>query len=186
MIQVLSMHEAVPGHFVQLYHSNRCSSLARRVFPNGAFVEGWAVYGERLMLEAGYRDRDARLELQQLKFYLRTVLNALLDIGVHCDGMGEREAVEMLTRYGFQEDAEARAKWVRAQLSSTQLCTYFVGLQEILDLEAADRARGGDAWSRRDFVARLLAHGSPPVRHLRTLLLDGGAPASQPGTEAAP
>jgi uncharacterized protein (DUF885 family) len=186
MIQVLSMHEAVPGHFVQLYWSNRCPSLVRSVFPNGAFVEGWAVYSERLMIESGYGGGDPRLELQQLKFYLRTVLNALVDIGVHCDDMGEAEVARLLTGRGFQEESEARSKWVRAQLSSTQLCSYFVGLQEILDLEAADRERRGLAWSRRDFCERLLSHGSPPVRHLRALVLDAGGPRAEPALEAAP
>jgi uncharacterized protein (DUF885 family) len=138
------------------------------------------------MIDAGYGGGDPRLELQQLKFYLRTVLNALVDIGVHCDDLSEAEVVELLTKHGFQEESEARGKWVRAQLSSTQLCSYFVGLQEIADLEAEDRERRGAAWSRRDFCERLLSHGSPPVRHLRALVLDPGGPRAVPGLEAAP
>src|SRR5207249_7438254 len=98
----------------------------------------------------------------------------------------EREAVALLTRQGFQEESEARAKWLRAQLSSTQLCTYFVGQQEILDLQAEDRARRGAGWSQRDFDERLLSHGAPPARHLRALLLDTGSEVGEARKPAAP
>jgi uncharacterized protein (DUF885 family) len=184
MLQVLSMHEAVPGHFVQLCHAGRCASPVRSLFANAPFVEGWAVYAERLTVDAGYMHGDKRLALEQRKLYLRTVLNALLDIGVHCDGMTEDEGVAMLREQGFQEESEARGKWRRAQLGSTQLCAYFVGVQEILDLRAADRARLGAAWSTHDFNERLLAHGAPPVRHLRALLL-GADPSESPGRDPA-
>jgi hypothetical protein len=170
MLQVLAMHEAVPGHFVQFCLAGRCSHVVRDLFANSAFVEGWASYAEELTLDAGYGNGDPRLRLVQLKLALRAALNAVLDVGAHCDGMQEAEALALLRRVGFQEEAEASAKWVRVQLSSAQLCTYFVGLEEIRALEAEDRARGGPGWCRQEFVRRLLAHGSTPVRDLRELL----------------
>jgi uncharacterized protein (DUF885 family) len=178
MLQVLSMHEAMPGHFVQHCHARRCTRVVRNVLANSAFEEGWAVYAEALALEAGYGGGDPRLKLEQLKFRLRTVLNARLDAGVHCDGMTQEAAIAMLTHEGFQEPSEARGKWLRAQLTAAQLSTYFVGLEELRALETADRARAGAAWSRSDFVARLLAHGAPPVRDLRELLGDADARAA--------
>jgi uncharacterized protein (DUF885 family) len=170
MLQVLVMHEAMPGHFVQLCHARRTSHRVRNVFANDAFVEGWAVYAERLVMDAGYDGADVRLRLTACKLYLRTVLNARVDVGVHCEGMTEDEVIGMLVQEGFQEPTEARAKWTRAQLGATQLASYFVGLQEIEDLEAEDRAAVGALWTRRDFVDRLLAHGSPSVADLRLLL----------------
>ena len=177
MLQVLTMHEAVPGHFVQLCHARRSPHVVRELFANPAFVEGWAVYAEALTLDAGFGGGDPRLRLAQLKFALRSALNAVLDVAVHCDGMGEREALALLQRAGFQEEAEARAKWLRVQLSAGQLCAYFVGLTAIRHLEASDRAHAGPSWSQREFVARLLAQGSPPVRDLQELLWTAQAPA---------
>jgi uncharacterized protein (DUF885 family) len=173
MLQVLSMHEAVPGHFVQLCRARHCPHPVRDLFANGTFAEGWAVYAEDFTLDAGYGGGDPRLRLAQLKFALRSALNAILDVGVHCDGMAEPQALALLEQFGFQEETAARAKWLRVQLSAAQLCTYFVGLSEIRSLEAADRERAGAGWSRPEFVARLLAHGSPPVRDLRELLMAG-------------
>jgi uncharacterized protein (DUF885 family) len=169
-LQVLAMHEAVPGHYVQLCQARRCPHAVRDLFANGAFVEGWAVYAEDFALAAGYGDGDARLRLAQLKFALRSALNAVLDVAVHCDGMTEPQAIALLDQVGFQEEAEARAKWLRVQLSAGNLCTYFVGYASLRDLEGMDRQRAGPAWSRADFVARLLAHGAPPVRELGALL----------------
>lgn len=186
MLQVLSMHEAVPGHYVQHCHARRCPRMVRNVCSSGVFEEGWAVYAEALAVDAGYEKDDPRVRLEQLKFRLRSILNARLDIGVHCDGLQEAEAMAMLKHEGFQEESEARGKWLRAQLTATQLCTYFVGLEEIRDLEAADRTRVGAAWSKRDFVERLLAHGSPPVRDLRLLLLSADASRGGTPTTAAP
>src|SRR5205085_12075202 len=106
---------------------NRHASLIRKVLYNGAFAEGWAVYTEQMMLEQGYGDGDLSLRLHQLKFYLRTVVNAILDHRMHCTGMTDDEAKDLLINRGFQSEGEALAKIVRAKQSSTQLSTYFVG-----------------------------------------------------------
>jgi uncharacterized protein (DUF885 family) len=171
MIKVLSIHEAIPGHYVQLYYSNRFPSMVRGVFGSGPFIEGWAVYSERLMIDSGFDNHNPKLKLQQLKFYLRGVINTLLDISIHTEGMSEEDALELMIDGGFQEESEARGKWRRACLTSTQLSTYFVGVQEILDLERDYRKLVGDGFTQKEFNEKLLSHGSPPVKYLRELLL---------------
>jgi uncharacterized protein (DUF885 family) len=173
MVHILTIHEAMPGHFVQTYYANRCPSKVRSIFTSGTFVEGWAVYCERMMLDAGYMDSDPRLRLQQLKFYLRTVINAILDPEIHAGQMPEEMALDLMVNGGFQEMSEARGKWDRARLTSTQLSTYFVGLQEILDLRDRYREAKGSAFILKEFHADLLGHGSPPPRLLAEILFPG-------------
>jgi hypothetical protein len=127
MLQVLTIHEAYPGHYVQLAYSNRHPSLVRKVLYSGTFAEGWAVYTEQMMLDQGYGDGDLSLRLHQLKFYLRAVINAILDHKMHCANMTDEEAMKLLVERGFQTEGEAVGKILRAKQSSTQLSTYFVG-----------------------------------------------------------
>lgn len=176
MLQNLTVHEAMPGHALQLMHANRYRgrSPIRTVWWSGSFVEGWAVYSEELMAEHGYRTdvsprAAAAVRLQQLKMQLRTTINAILDIRYHCDDLDEAAAMELMQRQGFQEQGEAAGKWRRVQLSSTQLCTYFVGYTEVREL-ADDLRRAHPSWSERRRHDTMLAHGSPPARHIRALL----------------
>jgi len=136
---------------------------------SGSFVEGWAVYAEELMADHGYPGEGdaAAVRMQQLKMQLRMVINAILDARVHAHGMTEAQALALMTGRGFQEEGEAAGKWRRAQLTSAQLSTYYVGYTEVSDLAAELAKTGLDA---RDAHDRMLAHGSPPVRLLRTLL----------------
>jgi uncharacterized protein (DUF885 family) len=166
MVRNLTVHEAMPGHFLQLAHARRYrgATRVRSVVHSGPFVEGWAVYAERLMTEHGYGGLPVRL--QQLKMQLRMTINAIIDQAVHCDGMTEGEAMALMTQRGFQEEGEAAGKWRRALLTSTQLSTYFVGYQEV---SAVAEARPSGV-TLRDWHDRMLAHGSPAPRHLRTLL----------------
>ena len=127
MLNILTIHEAYPGHYVQLEYSNRNPSLIRKVLSSGAFVEGWAVYTEQMMLDQGYGDGDLVLRLNQLKWYLRSVANAVLDYRMHCTTMTDDEVMEFLTKRAFQSEGEARLKVIRAKQSSCQLSTYFVG-----------------------------------------------------------
>jgi uncharacterized protein (DUF885 family) len=175
MLKELCIHEAMPGHYVQGYYNNKFPSLLRRIFSSGTFVEGWAVYAERMMIQAGYLNDDPRMELTQLKMYLRTIINAILDYNIHAGYMTQEEAVKFMTEEGFQEQSEAEGKWVRASLTSTQLSTYFVGFQEIMDLEKAYRAKAGDKFSQKEFNQKLLSYGSPPVRILREIILSGNS-----------
>lgn len=171
MLVDLSVHEAMPGHYVQLFYANKFPSLVRAIFGNGPFIEGWAMYSERIMVNAGLMDFDPRYELQVLKMYLRAVINSILDAKIHAEGMTKEEAIKLMTQEGFQERSEAEGKWVRACLTSTQLCTYFVGIQEILDLEKDYKERMGERFSQKEFNQKLLSYGSPPTRFLREIIL---------------
>ena len=153
MLRLLTIHEAVPGHYLQGVYANRCPSIARTIFGSGVFAEGWAVYVTQVMLDAGFGSDDPALLLTHWKFYLRAVTNAMIDVGIHTAGMTEEEAVSLMVDGGFQEEAEARAKYDRARLSSTQLCTYFLGSMAMWDLERERRRRlavaSGDCARRR-------------------------------------
>ena len=166
MIRDLTVHEAMPGHFLQLAHSRRfrAATRVRALGWSGPFVEGWAVYTEEAMADLGFGGLPVRL--QQLKMQLRMSLNAIIDQLVHCDDLAEADAMAMMTGDGFQEEGEAAGKWRRALLTSTQLSTYFVGYTEVAAIAAA-RPFGATPRAWHD---AMLAHGSPPPRHLRTLL----------------
>jgi uncharacterized protein (DUF885 family) len=168
----LTIHEAMPGHYLQLAHSNRYPSVLRAMLGSGPFVEGWAVYTERVMQEQGFRAGDPLMQLVQLKWYLRSITNAIMDAGVHVDGMTRDEAMKLMVDTGFQEEREAAGKWVRAQLSSTQLSTYFVGYQEHSDMRAEAERRAGGKFDARRYHDTVLSFGSPPVRFVRELLFD--------------
>ncbi|MEV0896224.1 DUF885 domain-containing protein [Actinoplanes sp. NPDC049802] len=166
MLRNLTVHEAMPGHFLQIAHSRRfrAATRVRALGWSGPFVEGWAVYAEELMTGLGFGGLPVRL--QQLKLQLRMSLNAIIDQLTHCEGMAEPEAMELMTGRGFQEEGEAAGKWRRALLTSTQLSTYFVGYTEVAAIAAA-RPFGATPKAWHD---AMLAHGSPPPRHLRSLL----------------
>ena len=172
MIQLLAIHEGMPGHYLEGWHSAKYPSVLRGVLRSGLFAEGWAVYTERMMQEQGYLDNDPLFHLVQLKFYLRTVANAILDQGVHVDGWTREQAMQLMTHDTFQQESEAAGKWVRAQLTSAQLPTYFVGVQEQLDLREAVRARQGAAFNLKAYHDQVLSYGAPPVRYVRELMLD--------------
>jgi uncharacterized protein (DUF885 family) len=171
-VNELTIHEAMPGHYVQLAHANRYRSPIRAVMQSNAFVEGWAMYGEQLMSEQGYMDHDPLMQLVHLKWDLRATANAILDQAVHVDGMTREQAIHMLMHDTFQEEREAAAKWVRVQLTATQLATYFVGFQEHLALRDDARQRWGSAFSLKRYHDTALAFGSPPVRYVRELMFD--------------
>ncbi|TDB77599.1 DUF885 domain-containing protein [Micromonospora sp. KC721] len=166
MIRNLTVHEAMPGHFLQLAHARRYAgpTRVRPLTESGVFIEGWAVYAEELMVGLGFGGLPVRL--QQLKMQLRMTINALLDQLVHCEELPEAEAMALMTGRGFQEEGEAAGKWRRALLTSTQLSTYFVGWSEMADIA---RVRPAGV-SVREWHDAMLAHDCPPPRHLRTLL----------------
>ncbi len=168
----LTIHEAMPGHYLQIAHSNRYPSVLRAMLGSGPFVEGWAVYTERVMQEQGFRGDDPLMRLVQLKWYLRAVTNAIIDSAIHVDGMTRDEAMRLMTVTGFQEEREAAGKWVRAQLTSAQLSTYFVGYLEHADLRAAAEQRWGGEFALKRFHDQVLSYGSPPVRFVRALMFD--------------
>ena len=194
-IDLTTIHEGSPGHYLQLVYSNRCPSLARTIFGSGVFVEGWAVYVTQVMMDAGFKADDPALLLVHWKFYLRAITNAMIDIGIHAGSMTEAEAMELMVRGGFQEESEARKKWDRARLTSTQLSTYFVGSMEMWSLERERRVRAAVAsgdprgaaavpaprvvggfgetpgFSHKEHLESVIAYGSPPIPLIRRILL---------------
>jgi uncharacterized protein (DUF885 family) len=186
MLQILTVHEAYPGHYVQLAYSNRCPSFIRRVLFSGVFAEGWAVYTEQMMLDQGFGRRHERggergggmgqgkqslaIRLHQLKFYLRAVINAILDHKMHCDGMIDEQAMELLTKRAFQSEGEALGKIIRAKQSSCQLSTYFVGRMAFYRLRQEIQREQGEQFDLGRYHEAVLAHGTLPVKYLPELV----------------
>ncbi|MDP1876538.1 MAG: DUF885 domain-containing protein [Actinomycetota bacterium] len=172
----LVAHEAMPGHVLQLAHARTLESetRVRRLGRSGVLVEGWAVYAEQMMVDAGYQPLDdprsaLAVTLQQRKMLLRGIINTILDISVHAHGMQEAEAMSLMVDRGFQEVGEAAGKWRRALLTAAQLPTYHVGFRAVETIAADLRVLHPD-WSPRQVHDLMLAFGSPAPRHLRTLL----------------
>jgi uncharacterized protein (DUF885 family) len=178
MIRDLTVHEAMPGHFLQLARSNefRAPTLVRAIFQSGSFIEGWAVYCEQVMAEQGYGGPEVKM--QQLKMRLRAICNAILDQSIHAGNMSEQEAMDLMTKEGYQQEGEAVAKWKRARLTSAQLSTYFVGATEHLDLRGAEQKKLGDQFNLKKYNDQVISYGSPPVKYVREILQ--GTTASQP------
>jgi len=172
MIHLLSIHEGTPGHYLEGWHSAKFPSTLRAVLRSGMFAEGWAVYTEKMMADAGYLDNDPLFRLVQMKFYLRTIANAILDQGVQVDGWTREQAMDLMVRQTFQQEREASGKWTRAQLTSAQLPTYFVGVQEHFDMRKAAEAKQGAQFNLKAYHDQVLSYGAPPVRFVRQLMLD--------------
>ncbi len=170
MIRDLTVHEAMPGHYLQLAHANEfhAPTLVRAIFRSGTFIEGWAVYCEQVMAEQGYGGPDVKM--QQLKMRLRAIANAILDQSIHAGNMTEQQAMDLMTKEAFQQEGEAVAKWKRARLTSAQLSTYFVGATEHLDLRAAEQKKLGKDFDLKKYNDQVISYGSPPVKYVRELM----------------
>ena len=170
MIRDLTVHEAMPGHYLQLARANEFSAptLVRAIFRSGTFIEGWAVYCEQMMAEQGYGGSEVKM--QQLKMRLRAIGNAILDQSIHAGNMTEKEAMDLMMKETFQQEGEAVAKWKRARLTSAQLSTYFVGATEHLDLRAAEQKKLGKDFELRKYNDQVISYGSPPVKYVRELM----------------
>src|SRR3954467_1028940 len=170
MVRDLTVHEAMPGHYLQLAHSNefKAPTMIRAILQSGTFIEGWAVYSEQVMAEAGYGGPEGKM--QQLKMRLRVICNAIIDQSIHAGNMSEQEALDVMMKEGFQQEGEAVAKWKRARLSSAQLSTYFVGVTEHLDMREAAKKKLGDKFDLKKYNDEVLSYGSPPVKHVRELM----------------
>ena len=170
MLPILNIHEAIPGHYAQLVYANKAPSRIKAIFGNGAMVEGWAVYGERMMLESGYGNHAAEMWLVYSKWNLRSVCNTILDYGVHVLGMSEADARQLLVHQAFQSAEEASAKWRRVQLSSVQLVSYFAGYSAIYDLRERQKRTRGSAFDLKRFHERFLSFGNAPVSVIEELM----------------
>jgi uncharacterized protein (DUF885 family) len=169
-LQILNIHEAIPGHYTQLVYANKAPSIIKAVLGNGAMIEGWAVYSEIMMLENGYHN-SPEMWLMYYKWNLRVTLNAILDYQVHALGISEKQAMEMLRREGFQEEAEAEGKWTRAKLSQVQLSSYFTGFTEIYDLREELKNKQGKNFDLKKFHEKFLSYGNAPVKYIREMML---------------
>ncbi|QQV76152.1 DUF885 domain-containing protein [Sphingomonas aliaeris] len=172
MIHDLSIHEAMPGHYLQIAHGNQYKSVLRAVLGSGPFVEGWAVYAEGMMMDAGYLNDDPLFKLTVLKMRLRSITNSLLDIGIQTEGLTRDQAMTMMMKGAFQQEREASGKWVRASLGSTQLLSYFTGYSEHVAMRDEAKKRWGAKFDLKTYNDAVLAHGSPPARYTRQLLFD--------------
>ncbi|WP_423599359.1 DUF885 domain-containing protein [Roseateles sp. MS654] len=177
ILQILNIHEAVPGHYTQLVHANKSPSLVKALFGNGAMVEGWAVYGERMMLESGYGGNAPEMWLMWGKWNLRSVTNTILDYSVHVLGMTESQALDLLMRQAFQTEREAREKWRRVQLTSVQLTSYFSGYSDIMELRAQRQRALGKDFKLKDFNEQFLSYGNAPVSVIAELMSQRGKAA---------
>lgn len=176
-LQILNIHEAIPGHYTQLVYANQSPSLIKSIFGNGTMIEGWAVYTERMMLENGYGAVDGATEaapemwLMYYKWNLRSTCNFILDYSVHTGNMSKDEGLDLLTRQAFQQQAEAEGKWKRVSVTQVQLCSYFSGYSEIYALREDLKKKEGNAFNLKKFHEQFLSYGSAPVKYIREMML---------------
>lgn len=173
ILQILNIHEAIPGHYVQLVYSNKSPSIIKSIFGNGAMIEGWAVYSELMMMENGYGNGidSSEFWLMYYKWNLRTVCNTILDIGVHTKNLSEKDAMDLLINQAFQQQTEAEGKWRRVQVTNVQLTSYFTGFYEILQLRDHLKEMQGNAFNVKKFNEQFLKYGSSPVKFIKEILL---------------
>lgn len=169
ILQILNIHEAIPGHYTQLVYANQSPSIIKSILGNGAMIEGWAVYAERMMLEEGYNN-SPEMWLMYYKWHLRVVCNTILDYSVHVLNMEESDAMELLINEAFQEESETKSKWKRVTLTSVQLCSYFTGFTEIFDFREHLKKKHGDKFNLKEFHETFLSFGSAPVREIKKLM----------------
>ena len=170
ILQILNIHEAIPGHYTQLVYANESPSLVKSILSNGAMIEGWAVYTERMMLEQGYGDFEPEMWLMYYKWNLRVICNTILDYAIQVKGISREEGLDLLMNGAFQERAEAEGKWRRATLSQVQLTSYYSGYREIYDFREAQKQKLGDDFDLKAFHEEFLSFGSAPVKYIRQLM----------------
>ena len=175
VLKWLSLHEALPGHYVQAEHLNNLQPerrrLLRALYANGAYVEGWAEYGAQVMMDEGFLNNDPRFRLEMRKIRLRLLANAILDVKMQTMGMSDEQAMDLMTKDAFQTQAEAEGKLTRAKLSSTQLPTYYVGLREWLSFRERYQAAAGKSFDMLKFHDEVLDEGSLPVPVVEKLIM---------------
>ena len=170
----ITIHEAMPGHYVQFEFANAVQPKSRRVlrsiFGNGPYVEGWALYTQQMMSDEGFENNSPELRLTMMKQLLRSIANAILDIRLQTMGMTEQQALDLMMNDTFQEMEEATGKFQRAQLSSCQLPMYFIGWRGWLDTRADYQKRKGSAFQLEQFQDAALKESAVPLPTLPALL----------------
>lgn len=167
ILQILCIHEAIPGHYTQLVYANKAPSMIKSILGNGAMVEGWAVFSEQEMIDAGFGNNAPEMRLMWYKWHLRSVCNTILDYSVHAGSMTKEQAVKMLTKEAFQQQAEAEGKWKRVSVSSVQLTSYYTGYKEINQLYQDWQKKQADKFKVKDFNEKFLSYGSAPVKYIK-------------------
>ena len=171
ILQILNIHEAIPGHYTQLVYANQSPSLIKSLLGASSMIEGWAVYTERMMLEEGYGNNEPEMWLMYYKWNLRSTCNFILDNSVHTKNMSKEEAMNLLMNEAFQQKTEAENKWRRVSLTQVQLCCYFTGYTEIYDFREEMKKELGDKFKLKDFHEKFLSFGSAPVKYIKALML---------------
>ncbi len=170
----ITIHEAMPGHYVQFEVADNLEPKSRRalrnIYGNVPYVEGWALYTQQMMSEEGFMDNSVELRLTFYKQLLRSIANAILDIRLQTMSMTDQQALDLMINDTFQEREEATAKLQRAQLTSCQLPTYFVGLRGWLDLREEYKQRKGSAFGLSEFHDAAIKESAVPLPALRQLL----------------
>ena len=170
--QILSIHEAVPGHCLQgIYNNKNSPDVLRSVFLNGAMVEGWAVYTEGMMLENGWGNYAPEMELIHGKWKLRELANVIVDYDIQCLGKSKESIMDLLVKDCFQTQAQAEEKYHRATVSQVQLCSYYAGYTAISELRDEYQKKMGEQYSLKDFHEKFLSFGSSPVKYIRERML---------------
>ncbi len=170
ILQILNIHEAIPGHYTQLVYANQSPSLIKSILGNGAMIEGWAVYTEKMMLENGYGNNDPAMWLMYYKWNLRSTCNTIIDYSIQVNNMQKKAVIDLLTKQAFQQQAEAEGKWKRATLTQVQLCSYFTGFTEIVDLREAMQNKEKEQFDLKKFHETFLSFGSAPVKYIAALM----------------
>jgi len=171
MLQILCIHEAIPGHYVQLVYANKTPGMIKSIFSNSAMVEGWAVYSEQMMMDNGYDNFEPEMLLMWYKWNLRASCNTILDYSVHCLNMPKQQAITLLTHEAFQQPAEAESKWKRVNVTSVQLDSYYTGFKEIMDLREEWKTKLGEKYNLKEFNEKFLSYGNAPVKLIRDAML---------------
>ena len=179
ILQILDIHEAIPGHYTQLVYANKSPSIIKSILGSSSMIEGWAVYTERMMLENGYdgdqginsTEASPEMWLMYYKWHLRSVCNTILDYSVHTKNMSKTDAMHLLVDEAFQQKAEAEGKWNRVSVTQVQLCCYFTGFSEIYDLREKLQTRMGGYFDLKKFHEQFLSYGSAPVKYIRQMMV---------------
>ena len=171
--QLLSIHEAVPGHCLQgIYNNKKSPDVLRSVFQNGAMIEGWAVYTEGMMVENGWGNNAPEMWMILYKWRLRELANVIIDYDMQCLNKSKEDIIHLLVNECFQTDAQAEEKFHRATVSQVQLCSYYTGATAIQALRDDYKKKMGDKYSLKDFHEKFLSYGSSPVKYIRQRMLE--------------
>lgn len=171
--QILSIHEAVPGHCVQgIYNNKKSPDVLRSVFQNGAMIEGWAVYCEGMMVENGWGNHEPEIELALGIWKLRELANVIIDYDIQCLNKPKEDIVKLLSQECFQTAQQVEEKYHRATVSQVQLCSYYSGATAIQQLRDDYKKKMGSKYSLKDFHEKFLSFGSSPVKYIRERMLE--------------